>query len=110
MLRVRYSDHLLLSVHWSVFYPSSLSHFCVNTPASTNDNPGIYKIAIFDIVYTLASTNKKQSAPNLVKEYIIIRFGMSLIMSLIGTERFELPTLELEKIVCLTCLLSSPYK
>ena len=42
------------------------------------------KIAESDIVYTLASTNINQSAPNLVKMYVIIRSGISLIMDLIG--------------------------
>ena len=31
-------------------------------------------IAEYDIVYTLSSTNIKQSAPNLVKVYMTIRF------------------------------------
>ena len=38
------------------------------------------KIAAFDFVYFLASTNKNQSAPNLVKMYMNIRPQMSLIM------------------------------
>ena len=42
------------------------------------------KIAESDFVYTLASTNIDQSAPNLVKMYMIIRSRMSLIMDLIG--------------------------
>ena len=43
-------------------------------------------IAESDIVYTLVSTNIDQSAPNLVKMYVTIRFRMSLIMDLIGPE------------------------
>ena len=35
------------------------------------------KIAESDFVYTLASTNINQSAPNLVKMYVIIRSQMS---------------------------------
>ena len=35
-----------------------------------------------DFVYTLASTNINQSAPNLVKMNVIIRSRMSLIMDL----------------------------
>ena len=42
------------------------------------------KIAESDFVYTLASTNIDQSAPNLVKMYMAIRSLMSLIMDLIG--------------------------
>ena len=38
------------------------------------------KIAESDFVYTLASTNNNQSAPNLVKMYVTIRSEMSLIM------------------------------
>ena len=38
------------------------------------------KIAESDFVYTLASTNINQSAPNLVKMYLTIRSQMSLIM------------------------------
>ena len=40
------------------------------------------KIAEYDFVYTLSSTNSDQSAPNLVKMYVIIRSQMSLIMDL----------------------------
>ena len=42
------------------------------------------KITESDFVYTLASTNIDQSAPNLVKMYMTIRSRMSLIMELIG--------------------------
>ena len=38
------------------------------------------KIAEYDFVYTLSSTNINQSAPNLVKVYMTIRSQMSLIM------------------------------
>ena len=44
------------------------------------------KIAEYDFVYTLSSTNINQSAPNLVKLYVIIRSQMSSIMDLIGPE------------------------
>ena len=42
--------------------------------------------AICHIVYTLASTNVNQSAPNLVKMYITVTSRISSIMSLIGPE------------------------
>ena len=42
------------------------------------------KIAEYDFVYTLSSTNIDQSAPNLVRMYVIIRSRMSSIMDLIG--------------------------
>ena len=45
------------------------------------------KIAAFNFVYTLASTNINQSTPNLVKMYMTIRFQMSLIIGQIGPER-----------------------
>ena len=47
------------------------------------------KIAKFDFVYTLASTNINQSAPNLVKMYVTIRSSMSSIMDLIKQELSE---------------------
>ena len=47
------------------------------------------KIAESDFVYTLASTNINQSAPNLVKMYVTIRSWMSWIMDLIKPELSE---------------------
>ena len=44
------------------------------------------KIAEYDFVYTLASTNTNQSAPNLVKMYVTIRSQMSSIMDVIRPE------------------------
>ena len=41
------------------------------------------KIAEYDFVYTLSSTNIDQSALNLVKMYVILRSRMSSIMDLI---------------------------
>ena len=55
------------------------------------------KIAEYDFVYTLSSTNIDQSVPNLVKMYVIIR-SRSLIMDLIGAELSELSALELENL------------
>ena len=43
-------------------------------------------IAEYDFVYSLSSTNIDQSAPNLVKMYVIIRSRMSSIMDIIGLE------------------------
>ena len=60
------------------------------------------RIAESDFVYTLASTNVDQSAPNLVKMYMTIRSRMSLIMDLIGPELFELSALEFENFPYLT--------
>ena len=60
------------------------------------------KIAEFDFVYTLASTNVNQSAPNLVKMYVSIRSLMRLIMDLIRPELSELSALELENLTYLT--------
>ena len=60
------------------------------------------KIAESDFVYTPAFTNIDQSAPNLVKMYMTIRFRMSLIMDLIGPELYELSALEFENLPYLT--------
>ena len=62
------------------------------------------KIAEYDFVYTLSSTNIDQSAPNLVKMYVIIRSRISLIMDLIGPELSQLSALELENVPYLTLL------
>ena len=56
------------------------------------------KIAKSDFIYTLASTNINQSAPNLVKMYVTIRSQISSIMDLIGPELSELFALEFAKI------------
>ena len=56
------------------------------------------KIAESDFVYTLASTNINQSAPNLVKMYVTMKSQMSSIMDLIGLELSELFALEFAKI------------
>ena len=60
------------------------------------------KIAEYDFVYTLSSTNIDQLAPNLVKMYVIIRSQMSSIMDLIGPELCVLSRLELENLPYLT--------
>ena len=60
------------------------------------------KIAEYDFVYTLSSTNIDQSAPNLVKKYVIIKSRISLNMDLIGPELSELSALEFEKLPYLT--------
>ena len=56
------------------------------------------KIAETDFVYTLASPNINQSAPNLVKMYVTIGSRISMIIDLIGAELSYLP-LNLQKIV-----------
>ena len=60
------------------------------------------KIAEYDFVYTLSSTNIDQSAPNLVKVYMTIRSRMSLIMEVVEPELSELYALELENLPYLT--------
>ena len=60
------------------------------------------KIAEYDFVYTLASTNIDQSAPNFVKMYMTIGSQMSSIMDLIGPELSELSALEFENLPYLT--------
>ena len=56
------------------------------------------KIDESDFVYTPASTNINQSAPNLIRMYVTIRSRMRLIMDLIGPELSELFPLEFAKI------------
>ena len=60
------------------------------------------KNAEYDFVYTLSFTNINQSAPNLVKMYVIIKSLMRLIMDLIGPEISELSALEFENLPDLT--------
>ena len=60
------------------------------------------KIAEYDFVYTLSSTNIDQSALNLVKMYVIIRSQMSSIMDLIRPGLSELSALQLENLSYLT--------
>ena len=53
-------------------------------------------IAEFDFVYTQASTNINQSAPDLVKIYVPIKSWMRLIMGLTGPKQHKLFALQLE--------------
>ena len=53
---------------------------------------------MFELVYTLASANIDQSAPNLATIYMPIKSQMSLIMSQIELENPELCVLEFGKI------------
>ena len=67
------------------------------------ENPKLFApefgtVAETDFVYTLASPNINQSAPNLVKMYVTIRSQMSLIMDLIRADLSELFALEFAKI------------
>ena len=55
---------------------------------------GFRKLAESDFVYTLASTNIDQSAPNVFKMYITIRCQMCSIMDLIRPELSELSAFE----------------
>ena len=60
------------------------------------------KIAESDFVYTPASTNIDQSAPNLFKLCATLRSLMSLVLNVIRPELAELPTLELKNLPYLT--------
>ena len=64
------------------------------------------KIAEYDFVYSLSSTKISidQSAPNLVKIFVIIRSHMNSIMDIIGRELSKLSTLVLENLPYLTSL------
>ena len=61
------------------------------------------KIAEYDFVYFLVSTNINQSAPNLVIMYVMIISRMSLIMDLIGPDLSEFSALEFENLHCSIC-------
>ena len=56
------------------------------------------KIAEYDLFTLLSSTNINQSAPNLVKLFVIIISRMSSIMEVIRPELSELSALELENL------------
>ena len=56
------------------------------------------KIAAFDFVYSLASTNINQSAPNMVTMYMSIRSQMSLIIGQVITDQSVSSALEIEKL------------
>ena len=56
------------------------------------------KIAAFDFVYSLASTNINQSAPNFVTMNMNIRSQMSLIMGQVISDQSVLSALEIEKL------------
>ena len=56
------------------------------------------KITTFDFVYSLASTNIYQSAPNLVTMYMSISSQMSLIMGQFIPDQSVLSALEIEKL------------
>ena len=56
------------------------------------------KIAAFNFVYSLASTNINQSAPNFVTMYMSIRFQMSLITGQVIHAQSVLSALEIQKL------------
>ena len=56
------------------------------------------KIAEYDFVYTLSSTNINQTTSNLVQMFMTIRSRVSVIIDLIGPELSELFALEFAKI------------
>ena len=56
------------------------------------------KIAAFDFVYSLASTNINQSAPNLVTMYMSIRSQMRVIMGHFIPDQSVLSALKIEKL------------
>ena len=56
------------------------------------------KIAAFDFVYSLASTNINQSVPNLVTMSMSMRSQMSSIMGQVIPDQSALSALEIEKL------------
>ena len=132
VLRVSFCDHSASVRHLSVCHPvtfpclysSIYKYLPISTKLGQNTNndkildeydygfnrtrtsgvicPWIRKIAIFQFVYALASTNINQSVPNPVKIYMTIRSQMCSIMGLIKLECLELFALEWEKLLHLT--------
>ena len=74
--------------------------YCDHSPSVSVSSSSVVRSHF--LVYTLASTNMNQSAPNLVHMYMTIRSRMSSIMELIGPELSELSALELENLPYLT--------
>ena len=58
----------------------------------------LWKIATFDFVYSLTSTNINHSAPNLVTTNMSIRSQMSLIMGQVRPDQLVFSVLEIEKL------------
>ena len=56
------------------------------------------KVDIYDFVYSRASTDINQSAPNMFEMFLTIRSWMGLIMDLIRPELLELSAFELDKL------------
>ena len=86
-----------------MYAPQASDEFDYGTNQIRSKHPQLFvlefgKIAESDFVYTLASTNINQSAPNLVKMYVTIRFRMKSIMDLIRPELSEFFALEFTKI------------
>ena len=83
--------------------PSFLAHlrvsYCDDSPSLGVRLSGVRS---HFLVYTLASTNINQSAPNLVQMYMTIRARMSSIMELIRPELSEFSALEYENLPYLT--------
>ena len=63
------------------------------------------KIVAFDLMYTLAPTSIKQSAPNLGNIYMTKRSQKSSIVGQIGPGWSELYVLDLERLLYLTLLI-----
>ena len=101
---IRVHIHQPFSRPFFVLFLAYLS-YCDHSPSVGVHRPSVgassvrpFIVRSHLIVYTLASTNINQSAPNLGKIYITIRSRMSSIMGLIGPEYPELFALELEKL------------
>ena len=95
MIPIKFLAHL--STECSVSY-------CNHSPSvvvrPSDVRPSVHNF----FVNTLASTNINQSAPNLVRMYMIIRSRTTSIMELIGPELSELSALELENLPYLILL------
>ena len=67
-------------------------------------------MTLFTLYHLQILTNQHQSAPIVVKLYVIIRSRMTKIMDLIGLALSKLSALELENLLYLICLKSSICK
>ena len=83
-------------------FVSSPEHEMLRVSYCNHSPSGIRPASVHISLFTLASTNINQSAPNLVHMYMTIRSRISSIMELIRSELFELSALELENLPCLT--------
>ena len=83
-------------------YMTNRSQMSLNLYLVSQEKPQLFalrKIAAFNFIYTLVSTNINQSAPNVVKISMTIRSCMTSIKGQIGPYWSAVCALELEKML-----------